>query len=147
MADFTSRGKRDEPGDENAGGEYVLVGSKMVTRDPETKVLHTYKRGDKVTLSDEQAQRLRAGKPGSTFQKEADVEPEVEMEGVAVANEATLPAEADGYQTSPERTRNRRVPATKLPEADPEKATREDREVETESPAPVTSTRPGKAAK
>jgi hypothetical protein len=122
------------------GQEFVLVGSGYCYRDQD-HVLVKHRRGDRVKLSPEQVDRLRAGQPGSSFQHEADVQ-EVETEQVAVANEATFPGE-DGDQTSPVGTRNRTRPATVLPEAKDAPATREqteDARGET-SPAPTSSTR------
>lgn len=107
MADRTFTRRTD--GDPNPGGEYVLVGSRFAYRN-DKDVLVIHKRGDKVTLNDEQAQRLRAGKPGSAFQREEDVQEDETVE-VAVANEATYPAEDGSPVASPEQRTNRKVVA------------------------------------
>jgi hypothetical protein len=151
---FTSRRKVDD-GDPNPGGTYVLVGSRVAVRDEKTRVLTNHKRGARVELDDEQAQRLRAGKPGSAFVSESDwekLQADEELEEVAVANEATYPADEDGFMTSPEGVVNRRRRATRLPEASDVPATREQAEDTTDGasnavPAPATSTASRKVTK
>lgn len=99
--------------------KWILTGSRFCYRDADD-VLVIAKRGAEVELSREQEQRLKAGEPGSPFQRREDVvEPETET--VAVANEATLPAE-DGFQASPVGTANRKIPAVARPERPATKA-------------------------
>jgi hypothetical protein len=136
MADrnFARPSDDDQP---NSGGEYVLVGSRFAYRD-DKNVLRVHKTGDKVTLDDEQAQRLRAGKVGSPFQKPGEDSEGPEFVAVAVANEATLPADEDGFQASPAGTRNRKALATRMPTAEAEK---DDKDADKGPiPAPNTST-------
>lgn len=94
----------------------LAPGARMVSRDDEG-VRHDYRGGDEVELTEEQEQRLKPGTPGSPFLPQDHKDEEPEVVEVAVANEATLPAD-DGFQVSPRGTRNRKVAAAPLPSAE-----------------------------
>lgn len=119
-------------------GEYVLTGSRYVYRDDD-EVLVIKRRGDKVSLSPEQEQRLRAGTPGSPFQDEGEHPEETGFEVVAVANEATIPADDDGFTASAPGTANLRRPEPRRPEARDAREAGE-RDATSPTPTPVTST-------
>jgi hypothetical protein len=114
--------------------EWTLTGSRFGYRNDEN-VLVIHKRGDKVELNPEQEQRLRAGEPGSPFQKPGDEDEAPELVEVAVANEATKPSEDGTAAVSG--ARNRKVPAGRAPVAESEEDDKDAGPV----PAPTTSTR------
>lgn len=119
--------------------EWIFTGSRFAYRD-DKNVLHVVKRGAKIDLSEEQEQRLRAGEAGSQFMRESDFDDsEPETVEVAVANEATKPAEDGSPIPSPAGVATKRVRTTPARGARVPVETREDREEES-VPEPTTST-------
>lgn len=118
----------------------LAPGATMVRRD-DNNVLQTLRGGDEVELTEEQEQRLRPGTRGSAFvradAKESEGDSDTEQVEVAVANEATKPAD-DGFQVSPTGTSNRRVTA---PKVRTQTDTNADRGDEGDLPEPTSSTR------
>lgn len=130
-------------------GKWRLNG-RMGYRD-DNNVLVIHRTGDEVELTEEQEQRLRAGQPGSAFQKPGDEGDEPELVEVAVANEATKVAEDGSAPASAAGTRNRKVAPTRLPvaeseakQADSDDGTVPEPVTTTESKAPAAKTAPAK---
>lgn len=118
-------------------------GARMVRRD-DAGVLIVHRGGDEVELSAEQEQRLRPGQRGSAFVEAGSEDEQPELVEVAVANEATLPAEDGSAPASPAGTRNRKVAATRLPAAEQESVDDQTRagSESADVPEPSTSTEP-----
>lgn len=126
--------------------EYIFQGSRYAYRD-EDNVLQVLRRGDKVELSREQAQRHNAGKPGSAFvTKDQAQEQEAETVTVHVANEATTEAEDGSLPVSAAGTRNRKVaaPVSSTAEREASRTEKSPRNPGAKPATPATSTnKPG----
>lgn len=122
----------------------LAPGARMTWRD-DKDVRHQRRGGDEVELTEEQEQRHRAGQPGSAFlpldSKEAQ---DLETVEVAVANEATKPAEDGTAPVTPSGSRNRRALVTEMPVAQEESERTADQGREVPKPVTSTATRTGK---